>query len=197
MGRLLLFSVIFTLLTSGCLGHNEIEVEETRFKGTELNMEPDPGFNLSNSQGGNWSLEQARGKVVILLFSFTKCVETCPVVSANVHWILQQLDEEEKTQIQAVTVTMDPWRDTPEVLAEWSSERGYGWPHLTGNDSAVLKVLVDHFIFIEPTDEEDYDIYHQQPTFLLDRDLNQRVLWNGAEWLPELVLEDVRTLLEE
>jgi cytochrome oxidase Cu insertion factor (SCO1/SenC/PrrC family) len=68
---------------------------------------------------------------------------------------------------------------------------------MIGNDSVIIGVLVDHYIFISPTSEDNYDIAHQQPTFLLDRDLNQRILWNGAEWMPELVLEDVRTLLAE
>ena len=197
MRRLLVFSVVLTLISAGCLGHNELVVEEVKFNGKVLNVEPDKGFNLTSTAGGNWSLEEARGKIVILLFTFTHCVETCPVVSANVHWLLQQLSEEEKEQVQAVTVTLDPWRDTPEVLGNWSDERGYDWIHLTGNDSVILGVLVDHYIFISPTSEDDYDIAHQQPTFLLDRDLNQRILWNGAEWMPELVLEDVRTLLAE
>ena len=197
MRRLLVFSVVLTILSAGCLGHNELVAEEVKFNGKVLNIEPDNGFNLTSTAGGNWSLEEARGKVVILLFTFTHCVETCPIVSANVQWLLQQLSEEEKEQVQAVSVTLDPWRDTPEVLGNWSNERGYDWIHLTGNDSVILGVLVDHYIFISPTSEDDYDIAHQQPTFLLDRGLNQRILWNGAEWMPELVLEDVRTLLAE
>jgi len=197
MRRLLVLSVVLTLLSAGCLGHNELVAKEVKFNGKVLNVEPDNGFNLTSTAGGNWSLEEARGKIVILLFTFTHCVETCPIVSANVQWLLQQLSEEEKEQVQAVSVTLDPWRDTPEVLGNWSTERGYDWIHLTGNDSVILGVLVDHYIFISPTSEENYDIAHQQPTFLLDRDLNQRILWNGAEWMPELVLEDVRTLLAE
>ncbi|MDP7203288.1 MAG: SCO family protein [Candidatus Poseidoniaceae archaeon] len=197
MRRLLVLSVVLTILSAGCLGHNELVSEEIKFNGKVLNTEPDNGFNLTSTAGGNWSLENARGKVVILLFTFTHCTETCPIVSANVQWVLQQMSDEEKEQVQAVSVTMDPWRDTPEVLGNWSAERGYDWIHLTGNDSVVLGVLVDHYIFISPTSEENYDIAHQQPTFLLDRDLNQRILWNGAEWMPELVLEDVRTLLAE
>jgi len=197
MRRLLVLSVVLTILSAGCLGHNELVSEEIKFNGKVLNTEPDNGFNLTSTAGGNWSLENARGKVVILLFTFTHCTETCPIVSANVQWVLQQMSDEEKEQVQAVSVTMDPWRDTPEILGNWSAERGYDWIHLTGNDSVVLGVLVDHYIFISPTSEENYDIAHQQPTFLLDRDLNQRILWNGAEWMPELVLEDVRTLLAE
>ncbi|MCS5537380.1 MAG: hypothetical protein NZ770_04685, partial [Candidatus Poseidoniaceae archaeon] len=64
MRRLLVFSVVLTLLSAGCLGHNELVAEEIKFHGKVLNSEPDIGFNLTSTAGGNWSLEDARGKVV-------------------------------------------------------------------------------------------------------------------------------------
>lgn len=189
--------IIGLLLTAGCVGHNQVESTVKIFHGKDLESVEKSQFNLTGMDGKNWSTDEALGKVVILSFGFINCRTTCHMVWSNIYAVLQELTPEEREQVEVVTVTVDPWRDTPEALANFTSERGYDWIHLSGNDTAVLDVLVSHYIFISPTSEDDYDIMHQQPTYLLDRELDRRVLWNDGNWMLELFLEDLRVLLAE
>ena len=110
------FILTAIILLAGCLGDGETDV----FYGDDI-VPPIPvqDFILIDENGEYMSLSQYEGKVVVVAFLFTRCPDICPVVSANLAFIVEQLGER-------------PWTDNSSVMHDYSSTRGLEWPHLTG-----------------------------------------------------------------
>ena len=168
-------------------------------------------FTLIDQDNESWSLSDAEGKVVVLTFMFTRCPDVCLAVTSSMLWVQSNLDEADRDQVQFVSVTVDPWSDTPEVMREYNTSRGAEWPHLTVADAGAGGDSEQNYETLRPIwerygvagemygieDDTDYLIEHSLPTYILDRTLEKRVVWLGSEWNPELFKQDVEYLLEE
>mgnify|MGYP001599348314 FL=1 len=197
MMRVEAFILAVILLLPGCISEDE-EVPIT-YNGLNLEGSETYRFTLESADGDLWSLDEQKGKVVILVFMFTRCDNTCPVTSQNIKMAQDKLTEEELEKISIVSVTVD-WRtDSPSKLQNWTEERGYDWPHLTGSEDA-LKMVYDTYgvgPFEESDDsEEGYTVAHTSPTYILDSDLKGRVVWSDFDFPVDLFVEDVRTVLD-
>lgn len=181
------------ILLPGCVSEEQI-----KFNGRDLDESQTYKFTLESHDGELWSLEDQRGKVVVLVFMFTRCDDTCPVTSQNVNWVKLQLSEAELEQVSFVSVTVDWRNDSPSKLENWSEDRGYDWPHLTGTQEA-LEMVYDTYGAgpIEQGDDsnEGYTVAHTSPTYILDSDLKGRVVWSDYDFPVDLFLEDLRTVL--
>lgn len=198
-------AILFALMllataTAGCLGSDE-ETDPPKFHGTEW-MGPvyAPLFTLENMDGEIWSLEEQRGSVVILAFTYTRCYNTCPVTEAGLDMVHESLNTSERENVTLVSVTIDPWYDSPSHLRNWTSEKGYDWPHLTGHPDAVEPILETYGV--NPVDFEDnstegYGFHHTQPTYIIDEEGKPRVVWAEAEIPVDLFLQDLRVVLNE
>ena len=123
------FILAAIILLAGCLGDGETDV----FYGDDI-VPPIPvqDFILIDEGGEYVSLSQYEGKVVVVAFLFTRCPDICPVVSANLAFIVDRLGERHGTEVQILSITVDPWTDNSSVMHDYASTRGLGWPHLTG-----------------------------------------------------------------
>ena len=85
-------------------------------------------FSLQ-AHDGPVSLEQYQGRVVLIFFGFTSCPDICPIALSVISRVLSELDAKEIEQVGALFVSLDPERDTPEVLLEYT---GYFHPGIVG-----------------------------------------------------------------
>ena len=88
--------------------------------------------------------EQVVGdKIVVMGFIYTSCTTVCPVVSAIMQKVQAQLGEMVGSEVQLVSISVDPLRDTPQRLREYASQfqAGPGWTWLTGPVPAVNDTL--------------------------------------------------------
>lgn len=93
-------------------------------------LEPERGGDFTLlSNNGAVSLEQFRGKIVLLFFGFTSCPDICPIALSVISRVLNQLTAEERDQVNALFVSLDPGRDTPELLQKYSA---YFHPNIIG-----------------------------------------------------------------
>ena len=126
-----MFSIFLSLLiisSSGCLSG---EVDE--FYGEDISPPISvDDFVLVDENGDTVSMSDFEGKVVVVAFLFTRCPDICPVVSANLAFVEQELGDLHGSSVQILTVTVDPWTDNASVLNNYASTRELGWPHLTG-----------------------------------------------------------------
>ena len=93
------------------------------------------GFALISQDGAPVKLADYRGKVVAVTFIFTLCADTCPVLTPMMSFVQDQLGPDFGEKIHFVSITVDPERDTPEVLKEYAQAFGAnlsGWSFLTG-----------------------------------------------------------------
>ena len=102
-------------------------------------------FSLTSADGSSYSLANSRGKVVVLSFGYTFCPDVCPTALGTIGTALNRLTEDEVQRIDALFVSLDPDRDTPERLREYTrsgwlmkklSRRNSVGPMLRGSPSA-------------------------------------------------------------
>ena len=97
-----------------------------------------------------------------------------------------------------VAITVDPERDTPDVLKSYArahGARGAGWAFLTGTPAEIKDVAQRYGVFARKTDRGDVD--HTFLTSLVDRDGALRVQYMGVRFDPDEMLRDLRSLLRE
>lgn len=126
------------------------------------------------AQTGQPITEQAfRGKPTALFFGFTHCPEVCPTTLFELDGWLKQVDPEAKG-LQAYFVTVDPERDTPEILGRYISNVTDRVTGIAGDPAKVSEVVKGFRVYAKkiPLDESqpdgDYTMDHTASIFLLD-----------------------------
>lgn len=187
--RAVIFAVCLLFLLPGC-----IDSENSLFNGKDLNESDTYKFTLSDQNQSSFSLEDHEGKVVILAFVYTRCDDVCLMISSNLKYVKSELTSDELEQISFISVTIDWKHDSPEVLKNWSTDMGFDWPHLTDWNSGEIKATYSAYDIV-PYDEEEYQVLHLQPVYILDTNLKGQVMWSEFDWPVDLFIEDLRTVM--
>ncbi len=122
---------------------------------------------------GPVTISQLHGKIVLLFFGFTSCPDVCPMTLSTVSRALSGLSAEERDQIATLFISVDPQKDTPELLNKYT---GYFHENIIGvtADHPVLKRFVAHYgAAYEHREDEDsalgYAISHTPDILFVDR----------------------------
>src|ERR671919_389867 len=105
-----------------------------------------PDFSLTRREGREITLSDLKGKVWIVNFIYTNCPDTCPIQSAQMRQI--QEDFKNEKDLRLVSITVDPERDTPEVLSEYANRFSADparWFFLTGEKETIYKFAQEGF----------------------------------------------------
>ena len=159
---------------------------------------PAPGFALTSQEGVEFKLADLRGKVVAVTFIFTLCTDTCPVLTPMMSFVQDQLGADFGEKIAFVSITVDPERDTPEVLKEYGQAFGAnfaGWSFLTGSPSTIRDVARRYGVFAAKAENGNVD--HTFLTSIIDRRGILRVQYLGVRFDPEEFRRDLLSLLKE
>ena len=127
------------------------------YKGKQLNREPIEDVVLTDQNGETYTFATDARGVVVVSFIFTQCPDVCPVLTQSLIEVESALTEDERADVTFVSISVDPKRDTPDVLKEYSERMGASWPHLTGTQEELQPVwdafaLVVHHRLIERGD---------------------------------------------
>jgi cytochrome oxidase Cu insertion factor (SCO1/SenC/PrrC family) len=157
---------------------NETPREEPRAQAARLMNELMSGkaavgtpFTLTNAHGKRVSLADFRGKLVLLYFGYTFCPDVCPTDLLVIAQTLKTLGKS-ADQVQPVFVTLDPARDTRELLRGYVAAFHPRIVALTGSEDEIRRVATAYKVFYEkvtPPNSATYFIDHAAFTFLLDR----------------------------
>jgi protein SCO1 len=159
---------------------------------------PAPEFALTSQDGARVTLADFRGKVVAVTFIFTLCTATCPVLTPMMSFVQDQLGSDFGAKIAFVSITVDPERDTPQVLKEYSQAFGAnlaGWSFLTGAPAAIRDVARRYGVFASKT--ANGDVEHTFLTSVVDPHGILRVQYLGVRFDPEEFRRDLQSLLKE
>lgn len=131
-----------------------------------------PDFTLIDQREQRIQLRQFRGRLILLNFIYTHCVDVCPLVTTNLVNVQRALLARGwwGTDVIFLSVTTDPARDLPAVLRKYAQARGAdsaAWHFLTGDLAAMSRVHKLYGITVRPAAKELQE--HALPTFVIDR----------------------------
>ncbi|WP_027014796.1 SCO family protein [Comamonas composti] len=153
---------------------------------------------LKDVDGRQRSLKDFEGKVVVVFFGYTQCPDVCPTT-------LQELVETKQIlgadgdKLQGIFVSLDPERDTPEVLKAYLGNFDESFVGLHGTPEEIAAVAKDFKIFyrkVAGTTESTYTLDHSAGSYVFDTTGRLRVYERyGAG--PQVLSADVQALLGE
>lgn len=161
---------------------------------------PAPIVSLTDQHGRPFALADLRNKAVLVSFIFTTCNGTCPATTRQLFRIQEELKRSRLfgDRVAFVSITLDPERDSPEVLLRYARTFGCDpdhWYFLTGTADRIDAVLRAWDMWAKRDAQGVLD--HPSRTFLLDTRGHVREIYNLDLLAPRTVLEDVRSLLDE
>ena len=159
---------------------------------------PAPEIALSDQDGRPFTLAAQRGKVTIVTFIYASCTDTCPLLTAKMVGMQKKLGKDFGAHVHFVSVTVDPERDTPQVLRKYGeahSANFAGWSFLTGSPAEIQDVTRRYGIFVKKQEKGDVD--HTFLTSIIDQTGTLRVQYLGMRFDPNEFVRDVRSVLRE
>jgi protein SCO1/2 len=159
---------------------------------------PAPPFTLTSQDNKPVSLADFHGKVVAVTFIYTGCPDICPLLTQKMVDVQDALGDKFGAKIAFISISLDPERDTPEVLKDYAQFWGAkpeGWSFLTGSLEAVGDVTRRYGVFYAK--KEDGSVEHSQLTTLVDADGQMRVQYLGARFDPEEFRHDLLSLVDK
>lgn len=185
-----------TALLQGC-GRGTGPGTNGRFRGLDITgANYGRGFSLTDHTGRARTLADFRGQVVMLYFGFVQCPDVCPTALTRAAGV-KQLLRDQAGRLQVLFVTVDPERDTPEMLREYMAAFDPGFLALTGS-TVEIKAVADEFkvYFKKVPTGSSYTMDHTALSYLFDPQGRLRVALRH-EQTAEDYAADVRALLAE
>jgi protein SCO1/2 len=156
-----------------------------------------PDFTLISQDGLPVTLASLRGKAVAVSFFYTACPDICPLLTQKLIEVQDALGQDFGRKIVFVSITVDPGRDTPEVLkdyaAAWEAKLA-GWSFLTGPPAAVRDVVRRYGVVAVKNAEGFVD--HNLVTSLIDPRGMLRVQYLGTHFDAGEFRHDLSSLVE-
>ena len=152
---------------------------------------------LVGPDGRARSRDDFKGRVTVLLFGFTHCPEVCPTALLNLSVVLDRLGED-RSLVQIAFITVDPERDTLEVLRDYTDSFGPNFVGLTGAPDAIRQVAKAFKVFFQKIrlPDGDYTIDHSVAIYVLDKQARVRLMFTANRQLEDIA-HDLLKLLHE
>lgn len=151
-------------------------------------------FQLTDHNGKPRTLADFRGKVVAIFFGYTHCPDVCPTTMADLAQVRRKLGQD-ADKLQVLFVTLDPQRDTRELLAQYVPAFDPAFLGLYGDAQATAQAGKNFAVtYQKQQTTSGYNIDHSSGTFLIDTNGKVRLLapyGQRADWL----VDDIRLLL--
>ena len=141
-----------------------------------------PGFNLVDQRGAPVNQSVFEGQWDLVFFGFTHCPDICPTTLQVLSAARAALAEKGQLPLpRIVLVSVDPERDTPEILGQYVDYFGEGNLGITGTLEEVTKLTTGLGIYFErqPSDGDDYAVDHSAAVLVIDPAGGFHALFSG------------------
>jgi protein SCO1 len=149
-----------------------------------------PEINMTDQNGNPFQLSAIRGKVVLVFFGFTNCVDECPLTMAHIKLALESLGNDAK-DVQVVLVSTDPVRDTPQALQDFLGKFDPSYTGIPGSMDELKKIWNDYGVVVLDGGET-----HSSFTYVIDKKGNLQLTFD-PEATPEDIASDLKILLAD
>lgn len=154
------------------------------------------GFTLTDHNGQSRSLSDFKGKAVVLFFGYTQCPDVCPTSMAELAEI-KRLLASDGDKLQGVFVTVDPARDTTELLKAYMTNFDPSFVAFTPTSEQLSVVAKDYKIYykrVEGQTPTSYSMDHSAGSYVYDTQGRLR-LYSRYGMGAKLLAQDIQTLL--
>lgn len=156
-------------------------------------------FTLVDQNGKTRTQADFAGKLMLIYFGYTFCPDVCPTGLQRLSEGLDALTDAERAQVTPVFVTIDPARDTPEVLKEYVAQFHPDLVGLTGTTEQVAGAAKAYRVYYRKSDQtkdqKDYLMDHSSIIFLMGKDGTYKAHFTH-ETKPEDIAAGVRRALQ-
>lgn len=153
-------------------------------------------FRLTDHNGRVRTLADFRGKIVAVFFGYTHCPDVCPTTLSDFARALDRLGPQ-AARVQVVFVTVDPERDTPELLQAFVPAFNPSFLGMYGDEATLRQLAKEYKVVYQKTSvkgADDYLIDHSAGTYVYDPQGRLRLLMPYGS-SPEAIAQDLKTLL--
>ena len=153
-------------------------------------------FHLTDHNGKARELADFKGKVVVLFFGYTHCPDVCPTTMADFASAMKLLDTK-ADQVQVLFVTLDPERDTKQVLAQFVPSFDKRFLGLYGTPMQIDQTAKDFKVFYARQQEvakSGYSIDHSAGAYAFDKQGKIRIYLKFAQ-KPAEIAHDIEQIL--
>lgn len=159
--------------------------------------QPAHNFTLTNHYGQKTSLSDYEGKVVLLYFGYVACPDVCPTTLAELKQATELLGER-ADDVQTIMITVDPERDTVEVMAEYLAHFHPSFLGLVGTPDEVAQIATYYGVYYQKQESDSvlgYLVDHTATVMLVDQDGYLRLIFPyGTEG--DAIAEDIIYVLD-
>jgi len=164
--------IILGLVALTCLGCQRAELPVLSVGGD---------FALTDHDNRPFQLSSLRGKAVLVFFGYTTCPDACPTTLSKLSAVYKRLGKD-AARVKTLYISVDPQRDTPQVLKEDLSNFRINALGLTGTKAEIDKVVAQYGasyqIIPTPESEAKYTVAHSTTLYALDRAGRTRILFS-------------------
>ena len=155
-------------------------------------------LSLTDQHGQARTLEQFKGKVSVVFFGYTQCPDVCPATMAELAQIKKALGKD-GDRVQGIFVTVDPQRDTQEILKNYMASFDPSFVALRGSPEQTKAAAKEFKVFYALTPgktEGSYTVDHTAGSFVFDAKGNVRLFVRYGSGV-EALTADLKALLAE
>lgn len=198
--KILAAGLMGVLLLIGATGCGPQNPAAPKFQNTDVTgANFGKSLALTDHTGTPRTLADFKGKVVVLFFGFTQCPDVCPTTLAEMAKVIKELGPD-GGKVQVLFVSIDPERDTKELLKQYVTAFNPAFLGLVGDMEATVRAAKEFKVYVQKqspkTPGGSYSVDHSAGTFILDQQGRLRLfLQHGAG--ATSMLADIRTLLKQ
>jgi len=171
--------------------------QQVAFQNTDVTgLDYAKGFALTDHTGKQRTLADFKGKAVVVFFGYTQCPDVCPTTMAEMATVMQKLGPL-ADQVQVLFITLDPERDTQQLLASYVPAFDKRFIGLRGTPEQTAKTAKEFKVFyakVPGSDPNSYTIDHTAGSYVFDRDGRLRLFIRHGQG-PDPIVHDLRQLL--
>jgi len=184
------FVILLLLATLMSCSDNNLTFNGSDITKADLNS----NFELISHTGEKRSLDDFKGKVIAIFFGFTNCPDICPTTMFELKKIKSELGKNSK-ELEVLFVSLDPERDTPELLSKYIPSFHSSFIGLTGSEADIIKITQQFKIYRKKVIQDNtYTIDHSSGLYLIDKDGKIRIRYPyGTE--NRLIIQDIEKLI--
>lgn len=191
MGRLVALLLALAVVLGGC--------SQSAFKATDITgADFAKSFELTGHDGNRYTLDSFKGKVVLVFFGYTQCPDVCPTALSRFATVAKELGAD-ADNLQVLFVSVDPDRDTPELLKQYVPAFNPRFLGLYGNAETTARTAKQFKVVYQKQagkTETSYTIDHSAGTYVFDKSGRVR-LFLRHEAAVEDVVHDLRILMKQ